>query len=442
MKSLKDIGQIIKHTGQIIKHSAKYLILTAAFSAVVLACQDIYPPVTKFDADHTSGVVPLIVNFDGGNSYDVASPTGMGGVITDSRWDYTYNPGEGPQTDGTGLTGRHTYPDIGTFTARLTNRDAAGNPSFADVIIHVLAEPDEIPPYVLESTIGLEPNDPDQHRNDLEALVTPNENVKEGKLYVDGVLRDTFTSNEGSTEVTLDYSNLGLGSHDIAVILTDMSNNESELYSLGSITIGEAPDLEAPVARITIDRNELYLPGTVNPSAVTSTDNRGIVTYEWDLNNDGTTDATGVTASKAYTDSDAGYHTIKLTVTDAAGRTDSATLEIIAAKDIPPPLPYTPYGAVQGANVNEGDLVEYFVGGRRYASSNVQTETLDDVSQLVYFKHISADDPNTAIMEGVAHAGGQPVTIRINGTDYSPVIGSSPLWSTGVTERKDMQPAL
>ena len=223
-----------------------------------------------------------------------------------------------------------------------------------------------------------------------------------------------------------------------------MSNNESDYLSLGSITVGEAPDLEAPVARITIDSNELYLPGTANPSAATSTDNRGIVTYKWDLDNDGTTDATGVTAAKPYTDSDAGYHTIKLTVTDGAGNTDSATLEIIAAnEDTPIPKHYTVFGAIQNPNVNEGDLVEYFVGGRRYGSSSVQTETLDGVSQKIHLKPINADDPNTGIMEHIPHASGQPVTIKVNGTNYNPVTqGSSPVWRSGKTERWDMQPAL
>jgi len=83
-----------------------------------------------------------------------------------------------------------------------------------------------------------------------------------------------------------------------------------------------------------------------------SSDPEGIITrYEWDFNNDGTVDATGLTARHAFTS--AGQHQVKLTVVDGGGNEDS-DLQIISAQPIPPtacfssePLAPTVYSEVE-----------------------------------------------------------------------------------------------
>jgi PKD repeat protein len=62
------------------------------------------------------------------------------------------------------------------------------------------------------------------------------------------------------------------------------------------------------------------IPGPLNDS----------LSYSWDFNNDGTEDATGVSASNGYA---AGTHTATLTVTDSFGRTstDTATITVSAS---------------------------------------------------------------------------------------------------------------
>ncbi|TSD13502.1 hypothetical protein DP107_11795, partial [Haloglomus irregulare] len=56
-----------------------------------------------------------------------------------------------------------------------------------------------------------------------------------------------------------------------------------------------------------------------------STDNVGIVSYDWDFDDDGTT-ATGQTTSHTF--DSPGTYTVELTVTDAAGNTDTGTVEV------------------------------------------------------------------------------------------------------------------
>jgi glucose/arabinose dehydrogenase/PKD repeat protein len=75
-------------------------------------------------------------------------------------------------------------------------------------------------------------------------------------------------------------------------------------------------------------------------SASSDPDAGDILTYAWDFDNNGTTDATGVTASHTY--STAGTYTAKLTVTDSSGETSTTTVSINVDNDAPVPVIDTP----------------------------------------------------------------------------------------------------
>jgi hypothetical protein len=90
-----------------------------------------------------------------------------------------------------------------------------------------------------------------------------------------------------------------------------------------------------PTARITANPSSGTAPLNVSFSGSTSTDPDGdALTYRWDLDNNGTWDASGVTTSHTYA---SGNHTAKLEVNDGHGHTATAT-QLIQAGNIAPVL--------------------------------------------------------------------------------------------------------
>jgi glucose/arabinose dehydrogenase len=88
-----------------------------------------------------------------------------------------------------------------------------------------------------------------------------------------------------------------------------------------------------PTARITANPASGSAPLVVSFDAATSTDPDGDpLTYRWDFTNDGTYDATGVTATNSY---DTGTYTAKLEVNDGHGHTATATQQIQAGNTAP-----------------------------------------------------------------------------------------------------------
>jgi len=87
------------------------------------------------------------------------------------------------------------------------------------------------------------------------------------------------------------------------------------------------PGIIAPIAVIDANPARGLMPLEVHFDGSNSYDSNGtIVSYEWDLDNDGTIDATGVTAD--YTYEPLGTYTCKLIVTDDDALTNSITVEI------------------------------------------------------------------------------------------------------------------
>ncbi len=84
---------------------------------------------------------------------------------------------------------------------------------------------------------------------------------------------------------------------------------------------------QPPLADVGADPTSGKVPLTVNFDGTGSTDPDGdISSYEWDFTSDGTVDATSASASHVYQDT--GTYVATLTVRDAEGNQDSATVEI------------------------------------------------------------------------------------------------------------------
>jgi glucose/arabinose dehydrogenase/type 1 glutamine amidotransferase/PKD repeat protein len=131
-------------------------------------------------------------------------------------------------------------------------------------------------------------------------------------------------------------------------------NADSGIYRIDYIRGGGTRD---PIARVDADRTSGPVPLTVQFSASRSSDPEGTtLSYAWDFDGNGTTDATGPQASHTYTA--AGTYLAALTVTTADGRTAVADVEIVAGNTAPV---ITVEAPVDGGMFDWGDTIRYRV---------------------------------------------------------------------------------
>jgi PKD repeat protein/glucose/arabinose dehydrogenase len=133
------------------------------------------------------------------------------------------------------------------------------------------------------------------------------------------------------------------------------NNTDSGIYRIDYVEGNRAP-----VARATADRTSGPAPLTVQFDGTGSFDadtgDATGLTYAWDFDGDGTTDATTPTGSFTYTA--AGDYTARLTVTDEGGRTGTTNLDITSGNTAPTVDLVLP---PDGGFFDFGDYVEYEV---------------------------------------------------------------------------------
>ncbi|MFE4058988.1 PQQ-dependent sugar dehydrogenase [Streptomyces sp. NPDC059096] len=125
----------------------------------------------------------------------------------------------------------------------------------------------------------------------------------------------------------------------------------------GLYRIDYAEGNKAPTAVIKADITSGQAPLTVNFSATGSSDpENGALTYQWDLDGDGTFDATGPTASRVYPDN--GQFQARLKVTDPQGKTGLTSRQITVGNTAPTVNITSP---PDGGFFNWGDAVPYAI---------------------------------------------------------------------------------
>jgi PKD repeat protein len=100
-------------------------------------------------------------------------------------------------------------------------------------------------------------------------------------------------------------------------------------HEVGNVGI-EMPENPSASAN---DSNPVNEGESVELTAAGSTDDSGIVAYEWDFDGDGSIDATGMNQTHTFTDD--GEYDVTLVVTDTAGLVDTATTTVVV-ENVPP----------------------------------------------------------------------------------------------------------
>ncbi len=230
-----------------------------------------------------------------------------------------------------------TFDDAGEYDVTLTVSDARGN-SATDMLT-VTVEDITVP--VID---GIEDQVVDQH-----TMVT-----FDGTSCVDNVAVTNWTWSfdyggsqvlEGETK-TFTFDDVGV--YPVTLQIMDAEGNTAETTFTVTVL-----DITAPMPLVGDDM-EIDQFTEVNLDGSGSTDNVGIVTYEWSIASG--VIATGETAT--YSFPDVGEFTVMLTVTDAAGNSANDTF-VVKVLDITAPIA----DAGEDVEVDQGALVELDASG-------------------------------------------------------------------------------
>lgn len=256
-------------------------------------------PIAAFTATPEEGEVPLEVFFDASASSDDV------GIVTYS-WDF----GDGNTANGE-IT-EHTYDTVGTFEATLTVTDTEGVEDSISVTITVNEPVNEAPVAIASAT-------PENGTAPLEVSFVGSASTDD-----DAVVGYSWNFDDGSTSDLPDpvHTFTEAGTYEVSLTVIDAEGLEDSTTL--TITVEEAPN-DAPVAVISASPESGEVPLEVMFTGSNSTDDKEIVSYEWNFQDGSTSDI----ADPVHTFTAVGTFEVSLTVSDAEGLEDSATITIV-----------------------------------------------------------------------------------------------------------------
>ncbi|MDB4883745.1 MAG: hypothetical protein JWL95_2511 [Gemmatimonadetes bacterium] len=236
-------------------------------------------------------------------TFDASASTDDKGIVS-YTWDFNKNP------DGTGSGVRvsTTYPHADTRTVTLTVTDAEGMANSVSKAITIGAPVNQVP--VASFTYSC---------TNLTCFFDSSASTDDG-----GIVTRVFNFDDGQYAggvVTATHTFAAPGTYRVQFTATDAGGLTGGTSQYVTVTASPADDAP-PVARFTWTCPTL----TCSLDARTSSDDKGIVSYEWDLNK-----SPGGTASGALVDATyphGGARQVTLTVTDGLGQKSSVTSTI------------------------------------------------------------------------------------------------------------------
>ena len=262
---------------------------------------------------------------------DGSASTDPGNDIVSYEWDLD---NDGAYDDATGVTATFNSAATGDFTIglRVTDGDGATGTATATVsVINVAPTADAGGPYSGDqgADIALDGSASTDPGNDIVSY--------EWDLDNDGAYDD-------ATGVNATFNSTSTGVFTIGLQVTDGDGDSAT--ATASVTVANiAPTADAGGPYSGDQGADIALDGSAS-----SDPGNNIVSYEWDLDNDGAyDDASGVNAT--FNSTTTGAFTIGLRVTDGDGDSGTATTSVTVANVAPTAVAGGPYSGDQGADI-------------------------------------------------------------------------------------------
>lgn len=348
----------------------------------------------SFIANPDSGETPLNVHFDATASYD---PDGQ---IVSYEWDMN---NDGKFDDATGEEVDHTFTQEGDYTVTLRVTDNSGAYSTVSKVIKAGSVGGLRA--AISSSAGT---------NGTYTVGTEYEfNGSLSQIDTGKITKYTWNFGDGTSlqSKTVKHTYTKEGTYTLSLSVQDSDGNTDET----TLSIIVREEGQAPVAAVTTTPAMVSgtvtgpVPLLVSFNAGTSTDpENDIVEYDWDFDNDGTTDDSGNTAAHTY---DAvGSYTARLIVTDSVGNKDELTIPIVVTEqgivaDLVVDLtngevPLTVHFDASGSTYKEGSIVSYEYdfgdGSAPYTTGSSVTYKYNNVGNYTASVTVIGGDAKTA----------------------------------------------
>ncbi|MEP6731645.1 MAG: S8 family serine peptidase [bacterium] len=260
-------------------------------------------PVARF----TITCPTLHCNADGSASTDDVA-------IVSYKWDW----GNGHNETHSGPTASNTWATPGTYSVTLTVTDGGGLTGSLTKQVTIPNGTTNQPP---TASITSPANGSSFVQGASVSFAGSGTDPEDGALTGASLVWTSSLDGQIGTGASFNSSTLSVGSHTITLTATDSHGLTGTATRSITITAGNQP----PVAAFTFNCGGA-VPHQCSFDGSTSTDDHGVVSYMWDWGNGKTETHTRTTSTNTW--AAAGNVTVKLTVTDAGGLTNTKTMVI------------------------------------------------------------------------------------------------------------------
>jgi large repetitive protein len=239
---------------------------------------------------------------------EVGQPVSFDSTVTDPAYTYSWTFGDG--TTGTGASTSHTYAVAGTHDVTLVITDPADSVVTSEMkSLRVNAPP--------VASLSCAPITAAQN----EAITCDGSASSDAEATVSYAWDKDGDGFDDGSDAIEQFSYAVPDTHTIRLRVTDSDSATSTTEQ--AVTV----DNVAPTAAFTASPNPAQIGQTVNFNANASADPGGsIISYEWDLDGNGSFEVTGATPSRSYTTP--GTRMITLRVTDNNNAVDAAVASL------------------------------------------------------------------------------------------------------------------
>ena len=303
-----------------------------AEDSLTVTVKDVEPPNADAGEDITVDDGQL-VNFDGTNSTDNYE-------IVKMTWEFYLGD---DLVSLTGRTPKYTFPSPGVYNVTLTVEDGDGQ---SDVDYMIVTIVDVTPPF---ARIG--DGNPKQFNEDVVVTLesTSFDDVGIVSFHWEVSFGGTVVFESDKEKDQYDFPDPGL--YDVSLTVTDavgLSSSDTVQFSAKDIT---PPSADAG------DNREVDEDVPVTFSGSLSTDNVGIVSWEWIITTEGAPSVRRTGEEFEYVFSEPGVYTVTLTCADSTGddaRWDSDAVQV-TVRDVTPPEAVPP----TSITIKVGQIVEF-----------------------------------------------------------------------------------